>query len=161
MLYDICTNLKHYVATPVVKEIDAIASEWSNITGELPQAKAYHVQVTVDMTKNHTITLGNADEQNYVIEVKGGARLLIARRNGNSGNTSFNTNFSIPGIQAPIRSTDAEVTLNIFIDQSSVEIITGDGITSLTNLVFPSSIYNKVLVDGKAEGRVRTLESVW
>ncbi|MCQ2228816.1 MAG: glycoside hydrolase family 32 protein [Bacteroidales bacterium] len=158
------TNIdgNNYLCSKVVGEIDAIASDWKAIDGNLPSAQAYHVKVTVDMASNHTIQLANGQGEHFDIDVKGVARLLIARRNAQTGASSFNGSFSIPAAQAPIRSAASELTIDIFIDRSSVEVITEDGTTSLTNLVFPSSIYNAVKVDGNANiGSFRTLEGIW
>ena len=50
----------------------------------------------------------------------------------------------------------------LFVDQSSVEIFTAEGTMSLTNLVFPSSIYNQLTVEGAmSECQVRKLNRVW
>lgn len=154
-------NGESYVGSCVVKEIDNIAGGWQDIAGKLPEASAYHVQVTMDLKSNHTIELSNSKGNKYEIEIKGGARTLLARRGNNTGATSFNNSFLLPAIQAPIYGTDTELTLDIYIDQSSVEVISADGTVSITNLVFPQSIYNNVLVDGTPSGKVRTLDSVW
>ena len=41
-------------------------------------------------------------------------------------------------------------TLRIFVDRSSIEIFDADGKMAMTNLVFPSDPYNKLVVKGKA-----------
>lgn len=152
---------KNYVGSSVVKEIDGIAGSWSDINGTLPEAAAYHVQVSLDMTSAHTLSLSNAKGEHYDIEVRAGNHSLVVRRNANSGTTTFHNLFALPAITAPIYGSASAVTLDIFIDQSSVEVITADGTTSITNLVFPSSIYNKVEIDGKSAGKVRALKRVW
>jgi fructan beta-fructosidase len=55
-----------------------------------------------------------------------------------------------------------EVTIDIFVDQSSVEIIAGDGAMSMTNLVFPQTIYDRCEVSGAdCDMQVRTLSQIW
>lgn len=151
----------YYLSCKVAKEIDAIAGNWTDINGTMPKAYAYHVQVPVDLTSDHTVTLSNEAGQTYDITVKAGARTITARRNDKSGAVSFNGAFSQFNVRAFVPGTSKDLTLDIYIDQSSVEIVSADGLVNITNLVFPSSIYNKVEVDGEQKGRVRTLESVW
>ena len=64
--------------------------------------------------------------------------------------------------QAPLCVNGNSVTLDIFVDQSSVEVFTQEGTMALTNLVFPSSIYNQLSVEGAAaECQVRQLKRIW
>lgn len=150
---------KPYLGSAVVKEVDKIAGEWQTVGGTFPEASAYQLQVTVDLSTNSTISLANEKGQHYDIEIKGAAKTILARRSGQAGAISFNNSFAIPATQAPIFSNAQQLTLNIFIDQSSVEILSEDGTTSITNLVFPSSIYNSCTAPGTA--KVRPLSSVW
>lgn len=150
-----------YLSCKVAKEIDGIAGKWADISGTLPKAYAYHVQVPVDLSNDHVVTLSNEAGQTYDITVKAGARTITARRNDKSGTVSFNGAFSQFNVRAFVPGSYKELTLDIYIDQSSVEVVSADGLVNITTLVFPSSIYNKVEVDGEQKGRVRTLESVW
>ena len=59
----------------------------------------------------------------------------------NSGDVSFSKEFPITTI-APIGKTD-EITLRIFADKSSLELFMNDGEYVMTNLVFPSTPYNR------------------
>lgn len=151
----------YYLSCKVAKEIDAIAGNWTDISGTMPKAYAYHVQLPLDLNSDHTVTLSNEAGQTYDITVKAGARTITARRNDKSGAVAFNGSFSQYNVRAFVPGTSKDLTLDIYIDQSSVEVVSADGLVNITNLVFPSSIYNNVSVDGEAKGRVRTLESVW
>ena len=63
---------------------------------------------------------------------------------------------------SPLCVNGNSVTLDIFVDQSSVEVFTQEGTMALTNLVFPSSIYNQLSVEGAAaECQVRQLKRIW
>ena len=76
--------------------------------------------------------------------------------------TSFNGTFSIPSMNAPLCVEGNSVTLDVFVDQSSVEIFTRQGTLSMTNLVFPSSIYNHLTVAGAdCEAQFRQLNRIW
>jgi len=65
-------------------------------------------------------------------------------------------------MNAPLNVSGNEVTLDIFVDQSSVEIFTQQGTMAMTSLVFPQSIYNSLTVESATcEAKVRELKSVW
>jgi fructan beta-fructosidase len=65
-------------------------------------------------------------------------------------------------MQAPLNTDGNKVTLDLFVDQSSVEILTKEGTMSMTNLVFPQSIYNNLNITGADyEAQVRQLSRIW
>jgi fructan beta-fructosidase len=65
-------------------------------------------------------------------------------------------------MQAPLSVEGNKVTLDFFVDQSSVELFTKEGTLSMTNLVFPKSIYNTLTVDGNSfDAQVRQLKRIW
>lgn len=65
-------------------------------------------------------------------------------------------------MQAPLNTVGDHVTLDFFVDQSSVEIFTQNGSMSMTNLIFPKSIYNSLNVTGATyEAKIRGLKSIW
>ena len=159
-------SLIDYNGTPllagkVVSEIDKIAGTWTDVKeGQtFDSADAYHLQVTLSTASNQTVTLQNESKEKFVIELNAAAKRLVARRNANTGAISFSGQFSLPSVQAPLNTTASEMTLDIYIDQSSVEVISSDGAVSLTNLVFPTSIYNSCSTTGTA--KVRSLKTIW
>lgn len=158
-------NGKPLLCAPVAKEVDAIAGQWQDATlGKAfpTEAKAYHAQVTFDATHNAAITLSNSDGQSLTIDYYASERLLVTHRTAASGRTDFNSTFAIPSMRSPLNNDGATATLDLYIDQSSVELLTAGGATSQTTLVFPNSVYNSVQVTGStASLRVRTLQSIW
>ena len=83
-------------------------------------------------------------------------------RNAATGKANFNGAFVVPSIEAPLNVFGHTVTLDIFVDQSSIEILTESGTMSMTNIVFPSSIYNRLSVEGGYyTAQIRTLKSIW
>ena len=76
--------------------------------------------------------------------------------------TEYNGSFSIPSMQAPLNVSGNTVTLDLFVDQSSVELISNDGAMSMTNLVFPQTIYDHCIITGAdCEVQCRRLTSIW
>ena len=155
-------NGKPLLCCPVVPEIDKIAGEWKKADANLDVKDAYQLHLTLNLDKNSTITLSNGNDERYVIDVNASARTIIAHRTAASGKTSFNGSFSIPSMQAPLNVEGNTVSLDLFIDQSSVELLTNDGAVSMTNLVFPQTIYDRFTITGTDyEAQYRSLSSIW
>ena len=146
----------------VVNEIDKIADNWQAAGSSLDVKDAYQLRITLNLDKNSTITLSNGSDEKFVLDVNATARTITAHRTSATGQTSFNGTFSVPSIQAPLNTDGNSVTLDLFVDQSSVEVFTNNGSMSMTNLVFPKSIYNSLSVTGATyEAQVRSLKRIW
>jgi fructan beta-fructosidase len=153
---------KPILASTVVGEIDKMAGSWQTIGSTLDVTEAYQLRLNLKLDKNSTITLSNEQGEKYVIDVNATTRTLISHRNAATGVVNFNGTFSIPSIQAPLNVSGDNVTLDIYVDQSSVEIFTKEGTMSMTNLVFPQKIYNSFSVTGAdCEATMRQLNSIW
>ena len=150
------------LAGTVVKEIDGIANEWKPAGSGWEAFDAYQLRLTVGLDQNTTITLSNEKGEKLVVEVYGTSRLVAVKRNASTGKVDFNGTFSVPSMQGPLCVTGDKVTLDLFVDQSSVELFTQEGTLSMTNLVFPSSIYNQLQTSGASvEAQVRELSRIW
>ena len=157
---------KPLLCCPVVSEVDKIASQWQNVSSEaLPldaKKSAYQLRINVSMDQNSTITLSNSKDEKFVIDIRSSDRTLTARRNAATGRVDFNGSFSIPSMQAPLNVEGNTVVVDMFVDQSSVEIVTQDGAMSMTNLVFPTSIYDQLTIsNANCSAQVRSLSRIW
>ena len=162
-------NGQKLLTCTVVNEVDKIAAQWSErlsflTTGEttFPASDAYQLRLVIGLDRNTTVTLSNAKDEKFIFDINADARTLTAHRTSASGRTNFNGSFSIPSMQAPLSVDGSRVTLDVFVDQSSVELFTKEGTLSMTNLVFPSSPYNHLSVSGAdCEVQFRHLNSIW
>ena len=153
---------KSLLTNTVVSEIDKIAGSWQTAGTSLDVKDAYQLRITLQLDQKSSITLSNGSEEKYVLDVSASDRTVTAHRTSATGQTSFNGTFSVPSIQAPLNVSGNSVTLDIFVDQSSVEVFTENGSMSMTNLVFPQSIYNCLTISGASyEAKVRQLNSIW
>lgn len=153
---------KPLLANTVVSEIDKIAESWQTAGTSLDVKDAYQLRIILQLDQKSTITLSNGSNEKYVLDVSASDRTVAAHRTSATGQTSFNGTFSVPSIQAPLNVSGNSVTLDIFVDQSSVEVFTENGSMSMTNLVFPQSIYNCLTISGASyEAKVRQLNSIW
>ena len=148
------------LSTKVVSEIDGIAGEWKNAQdGVCFGGDAYEIVVKVDMQSTSTFRIGNGDNEYMEVQVMPSADRIIAKRNSLTGVVGFNNLFSLPSVTAPVHEKSDELELHIYTDKSSVEIISADGTIALTNLVFPTSVYDRIIgLDGVS---YRPLKSVW
>ena len=155
-------NGKPILASTVVKEADGIAGEWKAAGSELDCEDAYQLRITIGLDKNSTIVLSNPFGEKYELNVTASSREIVCKRNASTGDTSFNGFFSVPSMRAPLNTEGERVTLDIFVDQSSVEVFTQNGSMAMTNLVFPKEMYNRLTVSGtEFEAKVRELKSIY
>ena len=110
-----------------------------------PAQGAYElVMVVKPQTKGKTrLTLQNAAGEKVVVSYDVAAQTLSVDRT-QSGKSDFSDAFKAVTV-APTRGMIT--TLRIFVDKSSVEVIDAQGKVSLTNLVFPSTPYNTLLLE--------------
>ena len=110
-----------------------------------------------------------------VVTVKGDAQIILRNAKGErvvmtyddeeetfdmdrrrSGNISFSDAFPV----ATSSPTYGKVRqLRIFVDRGSVEAFDGDGKMCMTNLVFPSTPYDKIIVKGKAKAAIYKIKT--
>ena len=110
-----------------------------------------------------------------VVTVKGDAQIILRNAKGErvvmtyddeeetfdmdrrrSGNSSFSDAFPV----ATSSPTYGKVRqLRIFVDRCSVEAFDGDGKMCMTNLVFPSTPYDKIIVKGKAKAAIYKIKT--
>lgn len=148
------------LATNVVKELDKIAGEWKTApNGVCSGGNAYQVKLTVDLSKKTSFKVGNDQGEYLEVEIIPSAGIINAKRNAATGKVDFNSLFSLPAISAPLNATGNELELYVYIDSSSVEIISSDGTMALTNLVFPNVPYDRVT--GIENVAFRPLKTIW
>ena len=101
----------------------------------------------VTLKGNATITLANDKGEQVVMTYDEKSRTFAMDRT-KSGQKEFSDDFAALTV-APVHGKMSQ--LRLFIDRSSIEAFDADGKMAMTNLVFPTKPYNKVLVKGKAK----------
>lgn len=153
---------KPFIASHASKEVDQQAGQWQQLPadGSIDAAAAYHLQFTFSLSSNETFSLTNDKGEKFEFATNIIYRTLSARRTSATGVTVGS--FSMPAVAGKILGNSQTLTLDLYVDQSSVELFSADGTLVMTNLVFPSSIYNKVELPASAtEARFRAFQSVW
>ena len=104
-------------------------------------------EMVVTLKGNATITLANDKGEQVVMTYDEKSRTFAMDRT-KSGQKDFSDDFAVLTV-APVHGKISQ--LRLFIDRSSIEAFDADGKMAMTNLVFPTKPYNKVLVKGKAK----------
>lgn len=104
-------------------------------------------EMVVTLKGNATITLAN-DKGEQVVMTYDEKSHTFAMDRTKSGQKEFSDDFAALTV-APVHGKMSQ--LRLFIDRSSIEAFDADGKMAMTNLVFPTKHYNKVLVKGKAK----------
>ena len=132
-----------YCAVRPAKEMDAAR-------GKKIARPTDRCEIVVTLKGDARITLSNGSKERVVLDYDADmASLDFDRRH--SGQSSFSDAFPTV-VTAPVHGSLR--TLRIFIDKSSIEVFDADGRLSMTNLVFPSSPYNRISVKGKANAKI-------
>ena len=104
-------------------------------------------EMVVTLKGNATITLANDKGEQVVMTYDEKSRTFAMDRT-KSGQKEFSDDFAALTV-APVHGKMSQ--LRLFIDRSSIEAFDADGKMAMTNLVFQTKPYNKVLVKGKAK----------
>lgn len=154
---------KPILSNKVVNEIDEIAGEWKDVSGEeLNVDGPYQLRLQFDLTSDGEFKLENEYGEYVDFSVNSSNRQLFTSRTSNSGEVGFSTKFAIPSIKAPFNTEGDVITLDIYVDNSSIEVFTENGSMAQTNLVFPKSIYNRFITkDMNVTAKVRSFRSIW
>ncbi|WP_255413133.1 DUF4980 domain-containing protein [Prevotella sp. oral taxon 376] len=102
-------------------------------------------EVVMNLKTDATLTLRNARGEEVVMKYDAGAQTFSMDRT-RSGQTDFSSNFTAVTV-APTHGR--LTTLRLFIDRCSVEAFDADGKMAMSNLVFPSEPYNRLIVRSK------------
>ena len=140
-------NGETYCSVLPVKEMDAVR-------GQRISSPTETCEIVVQLRGDAQLTLRNGKGERVVITYDAAEQTIDFDRR-RSGDVSFSEAFPCI-VTSP---TYGQIkTLRIFVDRSSIEIFDADGKMAMTNLVFPSDPYNKLVVKGKAKATIYKLK---
>ena len=126
------------------------AKEMDAARGAKVNAPTEACEIVVDLKGDAQITLRNAKGERVVMTYDDAEETFDMDRR-RSGNVSFSDAFPV----ATSSPTYGKVRqLRIFVDRSSIEAFDSDGKMVMTNLVFPTVPYDKIIVKGKAKAKI-------
>ena len=131
------------------------AKEMTAARGAKVGAPTEACELVVDIKGDAQITLRNVKGERVVMTYDDEEETFDMDRR-RSGNISFSDAFPV----ATSSPTYGKVRqLRIFVDRCSVEAFDGDGKMCMTNLVFPSTPYDKIIVKGKAKAVIYKIKT--
>ena len=140
-------NGETYCSVSPAKEMDAVR-------GQRISSPSETCEIVVQLKGDAQLTLRNSKGEKVVITYDAVEQTIDFDRR-RSGDVSFSEAFPCI-VTSP---TYGQIkTLRIFVDRSSIEIFDAEGKMAMTNLVFPSDPYNKLVVKGKAKSTVYKLK---
>lgn len=122
------------------------SSEWASLPFKETLPTESEVAFVIDGgTDNLSVTIGNVDGEKITLQLKDG-QFSIDRTQ--SGKTDFSDKFaSVQTMPVP----EKIVSVQLFLDNSSVEVFLNEGKYVMTNLFFPTEPYNIISVSGSAK----------
>ena len=131
------------------------AKEMTAARGAKVGAPTEACELVVDIKGDAQITLRNAKGEKVVMTYDDAEETFDMDRR-HSGNISFSDAFPVV-TSSPTYGKVRQ--LRIFVDRCSVEAFDGDGKMCMTNLVFPSTPYDKITVKGKAKAAIYKIKT--
>ena len=131
------------------------AKEMDAVRGAKVSSPTEACEIVVDLKGDAQITLRNAKGERVVMTYDDAEETFDMDRR-RSGNVSFSDAFPV----VTSTPTYGKVRqLRIFVDRSSIEAFDSDGKMVMTNLVFPTVPYDKIIVKGKAKAKIYKIKS--
>ena len=131
------------------------AKEMTAARGAKVGAPTEACEIVVDIKGDAQITLRNAKGEKVVMTYDDAEETFDMDRR-RSGNISFSDAFPVV-TSSPTYGKIRQ--LRIFVDRSSIEAFDSDGKMVMTNLVFPTVPYDKIIVKGKAKAKIYKIKS--
>lgn len=150
------------LASRPVRELDALVASTEDITASLPDGAVlddslYVLDVEGDALQGSVLILSNPKGEQVQILIEE-HQIAVDRRA--SGLVGFSERF--PGVHtAPLEGAEPQ-RLTVFVDLSSIEVFVNDGAVVMSELVFPTTPYRTVSVEGTVDrATVRYLKTIW
>ena len=126
------------------------AKEMDAARGAKVSAPTEACEIVVDLKGDAQITLRNAKGERVVMTYDDAEETFDMDRR-RSGNVSFSDAFPV----ATSSPTYGKIRqMRIFVDRCSIEAFDSEGKMVMTNLVFPTVPYDKIIVKGKAKAKI-------
>ena len=131
------------------------AKEMDLVRGSRISAPSEACEIVVTLKGDAQITLRNAKGERVVMTYDEDEETFDMDRR-RSGDVSLSDAFPV-STSSPTYGKVRQ--LRIFVDRCSVEAFDGDGKMSMTNLVFPSTPYDRLTIKGKAKAKIYKIKS--
>lgn len=112
----------------------------------LKEAKDFSIILSNDMNEKVVIGYDKTDNKYYIDRTK-------------SGKTDFQKDFAARHT-APRLTNNAAINISLIVDASSVELFADDGLTEMTEIVFPNKPYNHIRFESADNVTIKKMEYI-
>ncbi len=140
------TNAGYRVRTQVVEEMNEYKKSETKLSAESALDNTAFVVEITSPSMGFNFQLTNEQGEKLIVQLSDD-QLLIDR--SKSGIVDFNENFPATHT-APLNDLVVE-NLTIYMDASSIEVFVNDGELVMTDIIFPSTPYKKLILSGEYE----------
>ena len=150
------------IASRPVKELESLVSASVDVIGSIQEGvtiddSLFIIELSAEDLEGAVLLLENMGGEKVSIQVSNGE--LIFDRTA-SGIVDFHQSFA-GRHRAPLEG-DVAAHLQVYVDLSSIEVFVNHGSVVMTELVFPSSPYRKIVASGElTSAKVRTMKGIW
>ena len=122
-----------------------------------------HLSINKKEIKDEALIIEFSNESDEVLPIKfdvKNSKVIFDRQELNWNEKDFGRT-----IIAPIFWKDDMLNIQIVVDNCAIELFINDGLTSMTNLIFPDQAFSKILIKSKKFDRIEvcdhSLQKVW
>jgi len=156
-------NGKWYLASQPVPELSAITSSLQKLpsvdggeslslkatAGNLPET--YRLDLTYPADHTFEVTLKNDANEQVTFGYAASERCFFIDRTL-AGNHAFSEKFASKD-SAPRIGDQPEIRVSLWVDVASIEVFADDGLTAMTEIFFPSRVYDDIVLQGQSGAR--------
>ena len=152
-------TMQYRSGNSVPRDLDLFEYEGQTYCGVIPSKELFDqrgkklsklsnaCELVLNLKGSSSVTLSNDNGEKVVFNYDEGKRTFSMDRT-KSGKVDFSEAFPVT-TTAPVYGKLKQ--LRIFIDNSSIEVLDAEGKMAMTNLVFPTTPYNKIVKKGKVK----------
>ncbi|MES2774846.1 MAG: glycoside hydrolase family 32 protein [Bacteroidota bacterium] len=114
------------------------------------------LKMTIDAAKDFSVVFSNAIGEELVLGYDAGQHQYFIDRT-KSGKTDFQKDFSGKHV-APRLSANPQLSVDVIIDVSSIELFADDGLTLMTSIFFPNKPFDRVQINSTGNSTIKKLD---
>lgn len=137
-----------------------VNNDVTHLFGDLVGGGAWVTSLLMDASDGEVIKLKllNALNEEAVVIFNLAENKVYFNRD-NAGKKDFSSEFAVPIVGDYSFDNKEELKVQVYWDESSIELFVNDGQFQMTNLVFPNKAWNKIELESK--GKVKIMEATY
>lgn len=158
----------YFLAGTVIDSINEIAGNWQYIDGKshvLKAFPAYQLKIDLESSDSSSFKILLSNSVNNQVEITFDlSQGMLSLDRSKSGKVDFHKSFS-QKVSAPLYFGKIH-RIELFVDQTSIELFVNNGRIQMTNIVFPETLLNQISISKTdhikiVSAKIRGLKSIW